>query len=396
VTESIYYVDGGNAAPAAPYTNWATAAVSIQDAADVAAETSGSMVWVTNGVYNTGGGLIPGYASSNRVVIVGDTFVRSINGPDATFIVGEEATGGGIGSNAVRGVYMKAGVLSGFTVTNGHTQLTGDHFDTSGGGVNLCGGDGIAINCILMGNSARWGGGGSFEGRLTNCTISDNTSEQYGGGATGSFLDNCILTGNSADGYGGGITHGKLTNCTVVGNSAPNSGGCFWTPFHNSIIYDNTATDSGNNWYFFSDTNVSYSCTTPHPGGIGNITNAPLFIGGGNYRLTANSPCINAGSNGYVSVATDIEGKPRIIDGVVDMGAYESFFVTDSYPSASGVALEWMTPATGWNSVVKYSTNLVEMPFTDLSATLPYPVNSYTDTVHGTADECFYRVDISP
>jgi hypothetical protein len=55
-----------------------------------------------------------------------------------------------------------------------------------------------------------------------------------------------------------------------------------------------------------------------------------------------------------------------------------------------------MTPATGWNSVVMYSTNLVTMPFTDLSGSLAYPLNIYTDTVYGAERECFYKVEMVP
>lgn len=68
-------------------------------------------------------------------------------------------------------------------------------------------------------------------------------------------------------------------------------------------------------------------CAKPAPGnGVGNITNAPLFVdtnGWSNLRLHSNSPGINAGNNASVAASIDLDSRPRIVGGVVDMGAYE-------------------------------------------------------------------------
>ena len=59
--------------------------------------------------------------------------------------------------------------------------------------------------------------------------------------------------------------------------------------------------------------------------GVGNITNAPLFVdqANGNLRLQTNSPCINAGQQCLCAGPTDLDGNPRIVSGTVDIGAYE-------------------------------------------------------------------------
>jgi long-chain acyl-CoA synthetase len=44
----------------------------------------------------------------------------------------------------------------------------------------------------------------------------------------------------------------------------------------------------------------------------------------GNFQLQASSPCINAGTNGYVVPGFDLAGNTRIVSGTVDLGAYEN------------------------------------------------------------------------
>ncbi|MCX6929467.1 MAG: hypothetical protein NT154_40570 [Verrucomicrobia bacterium] len=50
---TVRYVDARSTSPTPPYTNWASAARVIQDAADAA--SSGDEIVLTNGVYATGG-----------------------------------------------------------------------------------------------------------------------------------------------------------------------------------------------------------------------------------------------------------------------------------------------------------------------------------------------------
>ena len=61
-----------------------------------------------------------------------------------------------------------------------------------------------------------------------------------------------------------------------------------------------------------------------------NITDYPQFIdpGSGNYRLLKSSPCINAGANAsWMTSAYDLDGNDRILNDIVDMGAYETVLI---------------------------------------------------------------------
>ena len=113
---------------------------------------------------------------------------------------------------------------------------------------------------------------------------------------------------------------------------------------NNCIVYFNTASSGAN----YSGSTLNYCCTTPDPGGVGNITYAPLFVNqaGGNLHLQTNSPCINGGNNSYVIGTTDLDGNPRIASGIVDIGAYE---FQGPAPLSVGIAATFTNVATGFS-----------------------------------------------
>jgi hypothetical protein len=264
-TATIRYVDLNctNATP--PFTNWPTAATNIQDAVDAA--DVGDEVVVTNGVYASGGRAMYG-TMTNRVAIDKALLVRSANGPLVTFITGQPSpitTTNGDG--AIRCVYLGTNaVLSGFTLTNGHTRMDGDYYQEQSGGGVCCETSGLVTNCMLTGNSAKTYGGAAYSGTLNNCTLADNSagfgggtsygtlnnctltgnSAMFGGGAYSGMLNNCALTGNWAISQGGGTISGTLSNCTLSGNSAGNSGGgALGCTLENCTLSSNWATYGG-------------------------------------------------------------------------------------------------------------------------------------------------------
>jgi len=241
----VHYVNGANAGPVHPYTNWAEAAVSIQEAIDAGTQI-GRLVLVSDGAYASGGRAVYGEIGemTNRVVVPEGVEVHSVNGPLVTLITGQPASDPDEWGNeygAIRCVYVGTNaVLSGFTLTNGHTFRGG--WGWSGGGA-WCESSGVLTNCTLTDNWAQFGGG-AYGGTLNNCTLTGNSALE-GGGVCGCTLNNCTLTGNSASGDGGGAYWGTLNNCTLTANSAGGGGGASWGTLNNCTLTDNWAQFGG-------------------------------------------------------------------------------------------------------------------------------------------------------
>lgn len=226
-TATTRYVRPFNPSAAAPYTTWETAATRIQDAVDVA--DPGDTILVTNGIYLTGSRATPGHSLLNRLVIDKDVTVTSVNGPSGTII---------LGANDIRGVFMTAGEIDGFSIS-GNTYLTGDEvYELSGGGIWLTNGC-VVNNCVVFESSAQYGGGIYLHSRGTvrNSTLINNTALYDGGGmycndGGGTHnISTTVFSNNTAGARGGALFHravGTLIRCDFFNNHCDGDGGALY------------------------------------------------------------------------------------------------------------------------------------------------------------------------
>jgi hypothetical protein len=186
-----------------------------------------------------------------------------------------------------------------------------------GGGVSRA----TVRNSLIADNWTYSHGGGVYWAEVFGSVIKGNVATDDAGGAWYSILRNCLVTQNHSDEGGDGTYGGTNVNCTIVFNGGTDGNGVSGGCLENCIVYYNGRANVS-----VSSLCSSHVCTTPDPGGVGNITNDPQFVdaASGDFRLLPASPCINAGTNSYWMLgATDLDGNRRILGGVVDIGAYE-------------------------------------------------------------------------
>jgi hypothetical protein len=397
-TGADIYVDesatGGNNG-----TSWDDAYNYLQDALADPCLESGYEIWVAEGVYypdadtvNPGGtnqqeatfqlingvGIYGGFPSGGtwaqrdpneyETILSGDIGTPDANSDNSHHVV----TGSGTSWMAV---------LDGFTITAGNAN--GGGWNNSGGGMYNMGGNPMVTNCTFNGNLAMTGAGMSNTSNsaptVTNCTFSANAAGDSGGGMLNSTssaptVTNCTFSSNEAAVQGGGMfnsasSNPMVTNCTFSGNLAAINGGGILLDSRissatvtNCILWGNSAPSGAQIYdYGTSSTIVSYSDVEGGWAGATNIAEDPLFkdadgaddiIGteDDDLRLSAYSPCIDAGGNSSVAadaadldgdgdtaepIPFDLDGNARFFDDpvtydtgsgtppIVDMGAYE-------------------------------------------------------------------------
>jgi len=294
----------------------------IQDAIDIASDYD--VIIVADGIYSGEGNRSIDYIGKPLVIM-------SENGPEHCIV-----DCNGAQYERFNGFVFLDGedtnsVLDGFTITN-----AGEH-------AIYCYRAGATIRNCIMSNGANSAIRAFRESDLsvTNCIISGNAATD--GGAINTYssdavLSNCLIYNNTATDEGGAIyVHGgstTLTNCTITGNSTTGIGGGIRAEFYNEsilsncIVHDNP-TSSGSHIAVdgWSELEATYSNIEGGWSGPGNIDGNSLFVNpaDGDFHLSLDSPCIDAGDPNYVPFPgqTDIDGEPRILNGRIEMGADE-------------------------------------------------------------------------
>jgi hypothetical protein len=276
--------------------------------------------------------------------------------------------------------------------------ISNNNADSSGGGIyNFTGGMLTITNSTLSGNTANGASGGGalvdFNGstlNVSNSTISGNTAAGQGGGllnqnSTATFK-NTTVSGNTAgvNGDGGGIeNHASaggtailtLTNCTIANNTAKRGSAIVTvdlfgnaikaeTVIANTLVAGNTGpnffvsgthvqlTDQGNNLDSDGTSGLTNGVNGNKVGTSGSPINSLLGALANNggptmtIALLPGSPALDAGRNvaaTNVGLTNDQRGAGfnRIVNGTVDVGAFESRGFTISATSGTPQSTVW-------------------------------------------------------
>ncbi len=249
-----------------------------------------------------------------------------------------------------------------------------------GGGVYCIGSAARFERCVIQNNVAEYGSGGGVAtdgyGTFIDCVISENYAYRDGGGIylSGTAISTfrgCVIAGNTADrgaaiySYGG---PGRIERCTVAENSASWHASISLSSSTLTITSSIIAPPTGEAGIYFDNSPnavirycdivgnsqdvISFNNNNPSngPAAIGmlavtntngdssdtyyNIYRDPAFVDreGGDYHLTANSPCIDAGDP---SLGLD----PDLT--VADIGAFYYPSTMTAQPNTPTVAVEY-------------------------------------------------------
>ena len=327
------------------------------------------------------------------------------------------------------GTGFGGGIWSSGTLTVSHSSISGNTARHGGGISNS--GTLMVSHSSITGNAAGIDGGGIDNGvtlTVSHSTISGNTAGVDGGGIrnqSSMTVSHSTIFGNAANRHGGGIFNydrsGMIVNSTLVNNRADSdgnntgTGGGIWTfidnqtftTLHNTIVAGNfvgtgaTANDvaekplevaSRNN--LIGDAGSAGGLTNGTNGNIVGSLVADIFETGvlANNRgptqtiaLKASSPAVNAGDNASITADTlDLDGDlnttepvpfdqrgtgfPRVIGGIVDIGAYES---ANSTPTDLTLSSNTIAENAGANAVIGSLAGVDPNPNDALTLSLP-------------------------
>ncbi|NJN78829.1 MAG: hypothetical protein HC803_11335 [Saprospiraceae bacterium] len=356
VANNRIYVDVNKTSGLNDGLTWNNAFQDLQDALAFAQSCEAVQeIWVADGTYypTSGTDRTIAFELKNGLKIYGgfagnETSLSQRNfRTNISILSGEIGSTGSTSDNSYHVVTSigndNTAILDGFTITKGAANLNSND-NNYGAGLYGDGTSAIIQNCTFTGNAATFGAGvyqkNAGNSTFTNCIFHANTTVGLGSGggayirdATSSFT-NCLFYKNNGF-NGGGIynfnTQITITNSTFADNSGLHGGGIYSNDtiaqrytVTNCIFWNNSALTQINRTTF----NVTYSIVQGGYTGTGNLNQDPLFVDAANdnYALQASSPAVDAGNNAAIpsGITTDLAGFDRIINGTVNMGAFET------------------------------------------------------------------------
>ncbi|MFN2578987.1 MAG: Ig-like domain repeat protein [Pyrinomonadaceae bacterium] len=362
----------------------------------------------------------------------------TINGPGANTLTVQRSTAGGTLNFRIFSINAGKTVnISGLTISNG-LEFLGGGILNGDGTLNL---DSSTISGNAQSGVANLATNGTATATITNSTINGNTSSASSGGGVRNFAQqsgatailtviNSTISGNSSA-FGGGIANDTAgsgmtattttINSTIAGNTNgggirnSTSGGTAITRIDNTIVAGNldaggphdiagtvepassfnligTSTDGGGLMNGVNNNKV----------GVANVLLGPLAFNGGptqTIALLPASPALDAGYNALITSPpfngppfTDQRGFDRIVNGIVDIGAFESrgftIVATGGTPQSTPVLTAFGQPfvatvSSAFNEPVSGGVVTFTAPSNGPSGTFPGSVTTVNTNING-------------
>jgi arylsulfatase A-like enzyme len=331
-------------------TTWENA-TTLSNAVALSAQMPGAKIWLKAGTYTVSSSI-----NFDGLALFGGFAGNEHQLDERNWITNQTIIDGGNSVSPIRNNTLAesgGGTLDGVIVQNGINQATANG-NGNGGGMILSGGS-IIRNCIFRNNRTQ----NAKNGAALHCHLGVIK------------IENCLFVNNTSSGNGGAVQVGGsataiITNSTFANNKSTKPGGAFGLgnntsnlTLNNTIAYNNLYGASSYNSYgqnddlnaggvVISKNSAIETTSTKFTDGDDvahitlNRTNGPGFaapatvigytsvsseiqqIETASYKLSAGSPCINAGNATLApNLAVDLSKSDRVSGSQIDIGAYE-------------------------------------------------------------------------